>query len=91
MIITPLYRKEIVAVPNFGRFYFFLQAHFSKNTFYLTIGSCQLYWVCETKWFRGEKGEGCVCCKLCNFYPDCQIESVLNKVRLKKKLEATKI
>jgi len=60
-----------------------------KGNFETCCESCQLYWVCETKWFRGEKGEERVCCKLCNFYPDCQIESVLNKVRLKKKLEAT--
>ena len=61
----------------------------SNRDFETCCESCQLYWTCEAKWYRGEKGEGCVCCKLCNFYLDCQIESVLRKVRLKKKFEST--
>jgi len=32
---------------------------------------CQLYWTCETKWYRGEKGEENICCPLCNFYKVC--------------------
>jgi hypothetical protein len=32
---------------------------------------CQLYWTCETKWYRGERGEQNICCPLCNFYKIC--------------------
>jgi len=33
--------------------------------------TCQIYWTCETKWYRGEKGEENVCCPLCNYYRVC--------------------
>ena len=46
--------------------------------------ACQLYWTCETKWYRGERDEKDVCCKLCNLYDDCLIKHVKNRVRLKK-------
>jgi hypothetical protein len=32
---------------------------------------CQVYWTCETKWYRGERGEENICCPICNFYPVC--------------------
>jgi hypothetical protein len=31
----------------------------------------------------GEKGENDICCKLCNSYDDCLIESVKKRVRKK--------
>lgn len=45
--------------------------------------NCQVYGVCEIKWYRGEKGEKDICCKLCTFYDDCLIESVKKRVRKK--------
>ena len=32
---------------------------------------CQVYWTCETKWYRGEKGEENVCCPVCNYFITC--------------------
>jgi len=32
---------------------------------------CQVYWTCETKWYRGEKGEENICCPVCNYYRVC--------------------
>lgn len=47
---------------------------------------CQLYWTCETKWYRGERGEENICCPLCNFYKVCtnECEPVDKKVKKKK-------
>ena len=33
--------------------------------------TCQIYWTCETKWYRGEKGEENICCSRCNYYASC--------------------
>jgi hypothetical protein len=33
--------------------------------------TCQVYWTCETKWYRGEKGEENICCPVCNYYRVC--------------------
>jgi hypothetical protein len=33
--------------------------------------TCQVYWTCETKWYRGEKGEESICCPICNYYKVC--------------------
>jgi hypothetical protein len=33
--------------------------------------TCQVYWTCETKWYRGEKGEENICCPICNYYKVC--------------------
>ena len=33
--------------------------------------TCQVYWTCETKWYRGEKGEENVCCPVCTYYAIC--------------------
>ena len=33
--------------------------------------TCQIYWTCETKWYRGEKGEENVCCPVCNYFLVC--------------------
>lgn len=33
--------------------------------------ACQIYWTCETKWYRGEKGEENICCPICNHYVTC--------------------
>jgi hypothetical protein len=33
--------------------------------------TCQVYWTCETKWYRGEKGEENICCPVCNYYKVC--------------------
>ncbi len=33
--------------------------------------TCQVYWTCETKWYRGEKGEENLCCPVCNYYITC--------------------
>ena len=46
---------------------------------------CQLYWTCETKWYRGERGEENICCPLCNFYRVCINETVPAVKKLKKK------
>ena len=48
---------------------------------------CQIYWTCETKWYRGERGEENICCPLCNFYKVCINEtgsSVFKKSKKKK-------
>jgi hypothetical protein len=42
---------------------------------------CQVYWTCETKWYRGERGEENICCNICNFYEEC-----LDKEKQKKEL-----
>jgi len=46
---------------------------------------CQLYWTCETKWYRGERGEENICCPLCNFYKVCINEYEPADKKLKKK------
>ncbi len=46
---------------------------------------CQLYWTCETKWYRGERGEENICCPLCNFYRACINEIAPAVKKLKKK------
>jgi len=33
--------------------------------------NCQIYWTCETKWYRGEKKEENACCSRCNYYSEC--------------------
>lgn len=33
--------------------------------------TCHIYWTCERKWYRGEKGEENICCPLCNYYKSC--------------------
>ena len=33
--------------------------------------NCQIYWTCETKWYRGEKNQENPCCDKCNLYPEC--------------------
>jgi hypothetical protein len=43
---------------------------------------CQVFWTCETKWYRGEKGEENLCCSTCNFYREC-----LKKSKEKKEKE----
>ncbi len=32
---------------------------------------CQIYWTCDTKWYRGEKHQEDICCPRCNFYREC--------------------
>ena len=32
---------------------------------------CQIYWSCDTKWYRGERHEENICCERCNFYSEC--------------------
>ena len=36
--------------------------------------TCQVYWTCETKWYRGEKGEENICCPVCNYFKVCTAE-----------------
>lgn len=38
--------------------------------------TCQVYWTCETKWYRGEKGEENICCPICNYYKVCMAEKL---------------
>ncbi|OIO38098.1 MAG: hypothetical protein AUJ75_03225 [Candidatus Omnitrophica bacterium CG1_02_49_10] len=33
--------------------------------------TCQVYWTCETKWYRGERQEENICCTVCNYYNEC--------------------
>jgi hypothetical protein len=40
--------------------------------------TCRIYWTCETKWYRGEKGEENICCPICNYYTAC-LEKALNR------------
>lgn len=40
--------------------------------------SCRVYWTCETKWYRGEKGSENICCTICNYYNSC-LEKAENK------------
>ncbi|MFQ5952827.1 MAG: hypothetical protein ACE5JK_05420 [Candidatus Omnitrophota bacterium] len=32
---------------------------------------CQNYWTCESKWYRGERGEENICCPLCGSHSVC--------------------
>lgn len=41
---------------------------------------CQIYWTCDTKWYRGERNEENVCCSRCNFYSEC-LEKLKKKER----------
>ena len=43
---------------------------------------CQIYWTCETKWYRGERHEENICCPICNYYKECQS---IQKEKAKKK------
>ena len=45
--------------------------------------TCQVYWTCETKWYRGEKGEENICCPVCNYYRIC-LDKVKNNKEPKK-------
>jgi len=36
---------------------------------------CQVYWTCETKWYRGERNEDDICCPACNYYQKCKESS----------------
>jgi hypothetical protein len=53
---------------------------------------CQIYWTCETKWYRGERSEENICCDNCNFYKEClsarQARLTGGQAGLKKKLIA---
>ena len=40
---------------------------------------CQNYWTCETKWYRGERGEESICCPLCGFHHVCWEKCPQNK------------
>ncbi len=33
--------------------------------------TCRVYWTCETKWYRGERGEENLCCAVCIYYRVC--------------------
>jgi hypothetical protein len=47
---------------------------------------CQIYWSCETKWYRGERHEENICCSICNYYKECKkIWKEKNKPSKKKK------
>ena len=35
---------------------------------------CSIYWDCQLKWYRGERGEKQVCCPLCRLFYDCNPE-----------------
>lgn len=41
---------------------------------------CQIYWTCDTKWYRGERQEEDICCSRCNFYNEC-LAKVTKKVK----------
>lgn len=32
---------------------------------------CRLFWVCEEKWFRGERHEEDICCPNCHLFYVC--------------------
>lgn len=32
---------------------------------------CQVFWSCDTKWYRGEHHKEDICCPRCNFYSEC--------------------
>ncbi|MBU4377080.1 MAG: hypothetical protein KKD29_06365 [Candidatus Omnitrophica bacterium] len=40
---------------------------------------CQIFWTCETKWYRGERSEENICCAACNSYRDCLSPKRSNK------------
>lgn len=41
--------------------------------------TCQIYWTCETKWYRGERGDENICCPVCNYYKICLDKSKKGK------------
>ena len=41
--------------------------------------TCHVYWTCETKWYRGEKGEENICCPVCNYFKICGEKAGKNK------------
>jgi len=40
---------------------------------------CQVFWTCETKWYRGERNEENICCDTCNYYVECVKEKAPQK------------
>ncbi|MFH1245484.1 MAG: hypothetical protein V1662_03285 [Candidatus Omnitrophota bacterium] len=40
---------------------------------------CQIYWTCDTKWYRGERNEEYLCCPRCDFYSRCVKEANKDK------------
>ena len=59
------------------------QDHMKKKNMHC-CEKCQVYWTCETKWYRGERGEENICCPVCNFYNICLTECGKNKPKKKK-------
>ncbi len=55
-----------------------------KRTFETCCEDCPSYWTCETKWYRGEKGEKDICCDLCKFYEGCLKEQNKSKTLARK-------
>jgi len=51
---------------------------------------CQIFWTCETKWYRGERGEENICCPVCNFYRECLKKFKANESKNAKKVKAVK-
>ncbi len=47
--------------------------------------TCQIYWTCEMKWYRGEKGEESLCCPICNYYKTCREKTSNNAYNPKAK------
>jgi len=43
----------------------------NKIVFTICCMNCHLWGSCETKWYRGEKGEGQVCCPICKQFFQC--------------------
>lgn len=37
---------------------------------------CLIYWECQLKWYRGERGEEQKCCLLCRLFYDCNPEII---------------
>ena len=70
--------------------YLISEIHRPNRDFGICCVSCRSYWTCETKWYRGEKGEKDVCCNLCNFYDDCFMEQVKKRTLAKKDPAADK-
>ncbi|MEO0127565.1 MAG: hypothetical protein ABIL44_07440 [candidate division WOR-3 bacterium] len=50
---------------------------------------CPHWGTCETKWYRGERGEEQYCCDRCPFFSECnpelRLKSPVKKGRKKKK------
>jgi len=43
---------------------------------------CSIFWDCQLKWYRGERGEEQLCCPLCRLFYDCNPEIAESGIKM---------